>query len=237
MSNNFFRFKQFAIYQEESVFKVGTDGVLLGAYADLTGGKRILDVGTGTGLIALMVAQRTDAGIVAIEPEVNSYREACNNVKSSRWCDRISVKNIEFQKYSSEQTPKFDIIISNPPYFRDSLKNPDSNKSATRHSDSLTSSDILFGANHLLNPKGNLQIILPYAEGTLFIAEASHFGLYCNHIIKIKSVPTGNIIRLILKFERIKKPLSEKFLTIETGTRHRYTEEYKEVTRDFYLDI
>ena len=80
MSNNFFRFKQFAIYQEESVFKVGTDGVLLGACADLTGGKRILDVGTGTGLIALMVAQRTDAGIVAIEPEVNSYREACVNV-------------------------------------------------------------------------------------------------------------------------------------------------------------
>jgi tRNA1Val (adenine37-N6)-methyltransferase len=235
MANNYFSFKEFTINQDKTIFKVGTDGVLLGACADITEGKRILDVGTGTGLIALMVAQRTAAGIVAIEPEINSYNEACENVRNSEWQNRISVENVDFQRYSSEQTQKFDIIISNPPYFRDTLKNPDRDKSATRHSDSLTFSDILFGANHLLNPKGNLQIILPYAEGTLFIAEASQSGLYCNRIIKIKPVPAGNIIRLILKFERVKKPLLEKFLTIETGTRHRYTEEYKEITKDFYL--
>ena len=235
MANNYFSFKAFTINQDKTIFKVGTDGVLLGACADITGGKRILDVGTGTGLIALMIAQRTNAGIVAIEPEINSYKEVCQNVRNSEWQNRISVENVDFQRYSSEQTQKFDIIISNPPYFRDSLKNPDRDKSATRHSDSLTSSEILNGATRLLNPEGNLQIILPYAEGTLFIAEASQFGLYCNRIIKIKPVPAGNIIRLILKFERVKKPLLEKFLTIETGTRHRYTEEYKEITKDFYL--
>jgi tRNA1Val (adenine37-N6)-methyltransferase len=237
MSNNYFRFKQFTIYQEHSVFKVGTDGVLLGACADMTGGKRILDVGTGTGLIAIMIAQRINVEIVAIEPERNSYKEACENVRNSEWHNRISVENVDFQKYSSEQTQKFDIVVTNPPYFKDSLKNPDKDKSATRHSDSLTASEILKGANQLLGPEGNLQIILPYAEGTLFIAEASQFEFYCNRIIKIKTVPNGKIIRLILKFERYKRPLLEKFLTIETGTRHRYTEEYKAVTKDFYLNF
>jgi tRNA1Val (adenine37-N6)-methyltransferase len=235
MSNNYFTFKQFTIIQEKSVFKVGTDGVLLGACAALSGAKRILDVGTGTGLIAIMAAQRSDAEIVAIEPDENSYKEACNNVNNTKWHKRIIVQNIGFQKYFSGRTEKFDIIITNPPYFSDSLKNPDTVKSEARHSDSLTSSEILDGANNLLNPGGSLQLILPYTEGTLFIAEASQYGFFCNHIIKIKAIPAGDIKRLILKFERVRKPASEKFLTIETGTRHRYTEEYKEFTREFYL--
>jgi tRNA1Val (adenine37-N6)-methyltransferase len=237
MSNNYFRFKQFTINQEKSVFKVGTDGVLLGALADLTGGKRILDIGTGTGLIATMVAQQSAAEIVAIEPDENSFLEACDNVRNSKWFDRINVINIGFQEYSSGKTEKFDIIISNPPYFKDSLKNRDENKSAARHSYYLTSSEILSGANKILNPEGSLQVIFPYTEGTLFIAEASQFSFYCNRIIKIKSIPNGDIKRLFLKFERTKKPLIENFLTIETGVRHRYTEEYKEITKDFYLNF
>ena len=237
MPNNYFRFKQFIINQEKSVFKVGTDGVLLGACADLTEGKKILDAGTGTGLIAIMIAQRTDVDIIAIEPDENSYLEACDNVERSKWHNRINVKNIGFQKYSTGQKEKFDIIISNPPYFRDSLRNPDELKSAARHAYSLTSSEILEGANKLLKSEGSLQIVLPYVEGTLFIAEAIQYGFYCNRIIKVKPVPGGEIKRLILKFERIKKPLLEKFLTIETGIRHRYTEEYKEVTKDFYLNF
>jgi tRNA1Val (adenine37-N6)-methyltransferase len=235
MSNNYFRFKQFTIIQEKSVFKVGTDGVLLGACADLSGAKRILDIGTGTGLIAIMVAQRSDAEIVAIEPEENSCLEACDNVSNSKWQNRIIVQNIGFQKYASLQSGQFDVIISNPPYFKDSLKNPDENKSAARHSVSLTSAEILEGASNLLNPGGSLQLILPYVEGTLFIAEASKHGFFCNRIVKIKPIPTGDIKRLILKFERTRKPVLEKFLTIETGTRHRYTEEYKEITKEFYL--
>jgi tRNA1Val (adenine37-N6)-methyltransferase len=237
MSNNYFRFKQFTIDQEMSVFKVGTDGVLLGACADLTGARRILDIGTGTGLLAIMAAQRSYASVVAIEPEIKTFRQACENVADSKWSDRIEVLNTGINEYSSGNNEKFDIIISNPPYFRDSLKNPDADKSAARHSESLTSSDLLQGTAKLLSTDGSLQIILPYAEGTLFIAEASQYSFFCNRIIKIKPVPTGDVKRLILKFERIKKPLSEKFLTIETGTRHRYTEEYKEITKDFYLEF
>lgn len=237
MSNNYFIFKQFTINQEKSVFKVGTDGVLIGACADLTEGKKIMDVGTGTGLIALMAAQRSKAAITAIEPEIKSYQEAYENAANSKWGDRIEVLNIGFCEYSPGIDEKFDVILSNPPYFRDSQKNPDAEKSAVRHSDSLTSSDILEGAGKLLNPDGSLQLILPYVEGTLFIAEASKYRFFCNRIIKIKPVPAGDIKRLILKFERIRKPLQEKFLTIETGPRHKYTEEYKEITKDFYLNF
>lgn len=235
MANKYFKFKQFKINQEKSVFKVGTDGVLIGACADLTGGKRILDIGTGTGLIALMAAQRSEAAITAIEPEIKSYQEACENAANSKWSDRIEVLNIGFREYYAGIDEKFDIILSNPPYFRDSLQNPDPEKSAARHSYYLNSYDILEGSGKLLKTGGSLQLILPYAEGTLFIAEASKYGFFCNRIIKIKPVPAGDIKRLIMKFERIRKPLKEKFLTIETGPRHRYTEEYKEITKDFYL--
>jgi tRNA1Val (adenine37-N6)-methyltransferase len=235
MANDFFSFKEFTIKQNIAVFKVGTDGVLLGACSDLSGASGILDIGTGTGLIAIMSAQRSNAEITAIEPEIKSWNQACQNVLECKWRERINVINKSLTEYSHSTGLKFDIIISNPPYFSDSLKNPDENKSVTRHSDSLTSSEILEGVSSLLNPMGSLQLILPYAEGTLFIAEASQYGFFCNRIIKIKPVPTGDIKRLILKFERLRKPVLEKFLTIETGVRHKYTEDYKEVTKDFYL--
>jgi tRNA1Val (adenine37-N6)-methyltransferase len=235
MAKNYFRFKQFTINQERSVFKVGTDGVLLGACAELAGAKRILDVGTGTGLIAIMAAQRSNASIVAIEPELRSFQQACENVMNCKWKNRIEVINNGYTGYSAGCSEKFDVIISNPPFFRDSLKNPDPDKSAARHNDFLTSNDILHNAVKLLNPGGNLQLILPYTEGTLFIAEASQFGFFCTRIIKIKPYPSGETIRIIMKFERIKKPVTESFITIETGTRHTYTEVYKEATKEFYL--
>ena len=237
MANNYFRFKEFTINQDKAVFKVGTDGVILGACSDLSGASRILDIGTGTGLIAIMTAQRSNATIIAIEPEVNSYQQACENVMECKWRNRIEVINKGLNEYYSSVDLKFDIILSNPPYFRDSLKNPDKDKSAARHSDSLTELEILDGALKLLNQEGSLQLILPYTEGTMFIAEASRYGFFCNRIIKIRPVPTGEIKRLILKFERTKKQIQEKFLTIETGVRHKYTEDYKEITRDFYLSF
>jgi tRNA1Val (adenine37-N6)-methyltransferase len=235
MPNNYFTFKKFTIVQEKSLFKVGTDGVLLGACADLSGAKRILDVGTGTGLIALMAAQRSEASIVALEPDPGSFNEASSNVSNSEWTKRITLINSGFQNYSSEQPESFDVVLSNPPYFRDSLLNPDDSKSSTRHTYSLGPEEILQGAMKLLTPVGSLQLILPYTEGTLFIAEASWYGFYCNRIIRVRSVPTGNVKRLILKLERTRKQVSEKFLTIGTGIRHQFTEEYKEFTKDFYL--
>lgn len=234
MANNYFSFKQFAINQEKSAFKVGTDGVLLGAVSDVAGVKRILEIGTGTGLIALMLAQRSDAEIVAIEPDYESYCQACENVNRSKWNSRISVINFDLQNWLPEGE-KFDLIVTNPPYFTDSLKNPDLRKANARHNDSLTSEELLTGATRLLEEKGKFQLILPYVEGNIFIAEAINYGFYCNSILKIRPLPTAEIRRLILTFSRKKSIPAEKFLTIEKGERHEFTEEYINLTKEFYL--
>jgi tRNA1Val (adenine37-N6)-methyltransferase len=237
MANNYFRFKQFTIQQGRSAFKVGTDGVLLGACSELSRAKKILDIGTGTGLIAIMAAQRCNAEIVAIEPDKKSFCQASENINDCKWESRIHIENTDFHNYYNCNNVKFDAILTNPPFFRDSLKNPVSEKSTTRHSESLTSSEILRGTAKLLAKEGSLQLILPYVEGNLFIAEAIDFGFFCNRIIKIKPFPEADIKRLILLFERNKKLVTEKFLTIKTGVRHQYTKEYKEVTKDFYLNF
>jgi tRNA1Val (adenine37-N6)-methyltransferase len=235
MANDYFNFRQFTIRQERAAFKVGTDGVLLGACADLSESGNILDIGTGTGLIAIMAAQRSGAIIDAIEPDKDSFEQAKDNIRACKWTGRINVIHSDLQDYLPGNEQKYYSILTNPPYFRDSLRNPDAAKSSARHTSSLSPDEILKGCSKLLRPEGNLQLILPYEEGTLFIAEASGYGFFCNNIIKIKPNPTGKIIRLIMKFERSRKPVHEKFLTIETGVRHQYTEDYKEVMRDFYL--
>jgi tRNA1Val (adenine37-N6)-methyltransferase len=234
MANNYFSFKQFTIFQDKSAFKVGTDGVLLGAFADIAGVKRILDIGSGTGLIAIMLAQRCEAEIIAIEPDYESYIQACDNVRLCKWNSRITVEHTDFQNYYPDEG-KFDLIVSNPPFFSDSLKSPDPRKSAARHNDSLTSEELLFGVSRLLDDDGHLQLIMPYVEGTVFIAEAQEYGLYCNNILKIKPLPMAEIRRLILLFSRERLKVTEKFITIEHGKRHEFTEEYINLTKDFYL--
>jgi tRNA1Val (adenine37-N6)-methyltransferase len=236
MSNNYFIFKQFTINQEHSAFKVGTDAVLLGASTDVTGKKRILDVGTGTGIIALILAQRCDAEITAIESDYGSFIQALENINQSKWSGRIKVENFFLQDYSPDNV-KFDLLVTNPPYFIDSLKNPDPARSATRHNVTLTHSDILSGAARLLEEKGSLQLILPYVEGNIFIAEAQEYGFYCNRILKVKPMPTAEIRRLVLGFSRQKIKPVERFLTIEKGKRHDFTEEYIQLTNDFYLNF
>jgi tRNA1Val (adenine37-N6)-methyltransferase len=233
MANNYFSFKQFTIFQDKSAFKVGTDGVLLGAVADITGVRNILDIGSGTGLISIMLAQRSDAEITAIEPDPESYIQATENVRSCRWNDRIKVEHTDLQKFNPA-FGNFDLIVTNPPYFSGSLKSPDPRKSSARHNDSLTSAELLEGVVNILNDDGRFQLIMPYAEGNIFIAEANRYGLYCNNILKIKPLPSSEIRRLIMTFSRIRKKPFERFLTIEHG-RHQFTEDYMNLTRDFYL--
>ncbi len=233
MANNYFSFKQFTINQDKSAFKVGTDGVLLGAVADISAARHILDIGSGTGLIPIMLAQRCNAEIVALEPDHESYCQCLENVSLCRWKDRIKVGNVKLQDYSDH--PRFDLVVTNPPYFTDSMKNPDPRKSSARHNDSLTNDELLKGALKLLSAKGRLQIIMPYAEGNVLIAEAAGYGLFCNNILKIRPMPASDIRRLIMTFTRHSLRPTEKILTIEYGRRHEFTEEYKDLTREFYL--
>ena len=234
MANDYFSFKQFTIYQGKSAFKVGTDGVLLGAYADLSGVRSILDIGSGTGLISLMLAQRCEAEITAIEPDLESFIQTCENVSRCPWHKRIKVRHTDLQNFDQKQE-KFNLIVTNPPYFISSLKSPDPRKSVARHNDSLTSAEILDGVLKFMREDGHLQLILPYVEGNVFIAVANKYGLYCNSILKIKSLPTAEISRLILTFSKSKKSPVESFLTIEHGRRHEFTEEYINLTKEFYL--
>lgn len=236
MSNNYFRFKQFSILQERSAFRVGTDGVLLGAFADVTDAGTILDVGTGTCLIALMLAQRSGAEIVAIEPDADSFAEACQNAGNSKWKDRIRIENCRLQDFVP-RTGLFDLLVTNPPYFIDSLKNPDPVKSKTRHNVTMNHNDILESADRLLKKSGRLQLILPYEEGKVFIDKAAEYGFCCNSLLKIKAVSSGPVIRMISCFSRKRSKVTEKLLTIEKGERHDYTDEYKNLTRNFYLNF
>jgi tRNA1Val (adenine37-N6)-methyltransferase len=234
MANSHFTFKEFTIFQEKAAFKAGTDGVLLGAVADVTNRKRILDIGTGTGLISIMLAQRCDAEIVSLEPDYESFLQAEENVLQCKWKSRINVINSDLQNYTCDEV-KFDLIVTNPPFFSNSLKNPDPRKSSARHNDSLSSDDLLTHVSRLMNDGGIFQLIMPYVEGTIFIAEAQEYGLYCNNILKIKPLPTAEVRRLIMTFSRDRLKLTERFLTIERGERHEFTDDYKALTKDFYL--
>lgn len=233
MPNNYFHFRQFTILQDRCAFKVGTDGVILGAYADISGAGDILDIGSGTGLITIMCAQRCEAAITALEPDMESFLQLSENIGACKWKDRIKAVNARLQEY--DPGSRFDLIVSNPPYFINSIRNPDSRKSTARHNDNLSHSDLLSGVLKLLGPEGKFQVIMPFAEGNVFIAEAAGSGLYCNEILKIKPLPAAEIRRLVLTFSRQIGKTSEKFLTIEHGPRHDFTEEYKSLTREFYL--
>jgi tRNA1Val (adenine37-N6)-methyltransferase len=234
MTNNYFNFKQFSINQDKSAFKVGTDGVLLGACADIEGVGRILDIGSGTGLISMMLAQRCDAELTAIEPDQDSFIQMYDNFRQCKWHERLKAVHTTLQNFDKEEV-KFDLIVTNPPYFTDSLKNPDPRKSAARHSDSLTPDEILRGVLKFMDEEGSFQLILPYVEGNIFIALANKYGLYCNSILKIRPLPSSEIRRMILKFSKIQKKPVESFLTIEHGRRHEFTEEYINLTKEFYL--
>jgi tRNA1Val (adenine37-N6)-methyltransferase len=235
MANNYFKFKQFTISQDRCAMKVGTDGVLLGAWADCENAKTILDIGTGTGLIALMLAQRSTAHIDAIEIDQSASEQAGENVTKSPWETRISVINKSLQQFTEQIDKKYDLIVSNPPFFQNSLYAPNQSRTNARHNASLEYEDILDASLKLLSNNGMLSLILPYLEGTMFIVKAAGKGLYCVRQTNILPNPGKAPKRLLLEFTKIKKPLVEQEIIIELNKRHEYSDAYKNLTRDFYL--
>ena len=215
--------------------KVGTDGVLLGAWANCDSIERILDIGTGTGLIALMLAQRSKATIDAIEIDAEASVQAKENVEKSPWSEKISVINQSFQDFIEKSNNKYDLIVTNPPYFQNSLFAPDKKRTDARHNSNLELGDVIMGTKKLLNREGVLSIILPYLEGNMFILKASEEGLYCVRQTKVLPKPNREPKRLLLEFQQIKKPLVEQELIIELNKRHEYSEAYKNLTKNFYL--
>lgn len=227
-----FNFKQFKIIQSDEVHKVGTDGVLLGAWTSMSKENKILDVGTGTGLIALMASQRTGAMVTALEPHLESFRLALNNVLNSPWSERIKVLETSIQDFSTSE--QFDLIISNPPFFSNSLLPPTDARKIHRHTKSLTLKDLIDSAARLLQPHGKLSVVLPVLEAHQFLLLAEERKLFPTRITQVRSKKLKPVERLMMElgFEALSTKNDEVILLNEQGFK---TEEYSRITQDFYL--
>lgn len=237
MANPYFSFKQFTVYHHQCAMKVGIDGVLLGAWASVDNCQRILDIGTGTGLIALMIAQRCDALIDAIDIAPDAILQATENINLSPWKNRITLHEIAVQNYSSELKDGYDLIVSNPPYFVNSTKSPLENRSAARHTDTLTHEELLEHACKMLNPNGRICFILPIIEGQACINYAFKLGLSSTKIVTVFPKPNAPAKRLLLEFSFIKSETITTDLVIESAERHQYSEEFTQLAKDFYLKL
>ena len=235
MSNPFFTFKQFTIRHDRCAMKVGTDGVLLGAWTNVSHSCRMLDIGTGTGLIALMLAQRCpQASITAIDIDTDAVGQAQENVLLSPWSDRVEVKLQDICKYLTDK--HFDTIVSNPPYFIDSLKCPDGQRNTARHTDTLDAERLLGSVSRLLTDDGRFSIILPAEQTDLLIQTAYTQGLYPSRQTAVITRPGLSPKRILMEFQKTKETFQPDELIIELE-RHVYSEGYIALTKDFYLKM
>ena len=227
-----FRFKQFAVEQEDVAMKVGTDGVLLGVWADCDGAKRILDIGTGTGVIALMLAQRNaEADIYAVEIDETATRRARSNFDLSPWAERLTVECCAVQEFGENE--KFDLIISNPPYFVDSLLPPDAKRSTARHTHDLSFEELDKAVCRMLADNGRFALILPTAEFEKYLAITQLYLVRRCDVHPTVGAPTKRVMAEFAK--RKSDEIKYENITIEKEKRGDYTDEYRTLTKDFYL--
>ncbi len=236
MPNEWFKFKQFTILQDKSAMKVGTDGVLLGAWANCKNAKSVLDIGTGTGVISLMLAQRfQNITIISIDIDKDAATQAKQNFDNSPWKERLKSINISAQEFTKLQQNKFDYIISNPPYFENSLPCKNNKISIARHTVSLNINELIHTTNTLLNKTGTFAIILPEQNINYFIEKSAKNNLFCNRKLLVKPKLEKNTKRVLLELSRNKTSEQTEILIIENKERHNFTDDYKELTKNFYL--
>lgn len=238
MPNSSFAFKQFTIKQDKCAMKVGTDAVLLGAWVIPNGSANILDIGTGTGIIALMLAQKSKAQIEAIDIDENAVIQAKQNISESKFSTSVVVSHISLQEFSKSSNKKFSLIVTNPPYFEQSLKSSNAQRSHARHADVLPFEDLIEGVLKLLDPKGKFCLILPRLEAEKFRVLAEKRGLHLSKLLRIKSrADKDTDKRHLMQFEFTPSEFSETTLVIEENERHHYTPEYKDFTKDYYVNF
>lgn len=233
-----FQFKQFTIQQDKTAMKVGTDGVLLGAWANLDFyPNSILDIGAGTGLIALMMAQRCDAVTIdAIELNDEAYEQTVENFENSEWGDRLFCYHASLAEFTDEIDDKYDFIISNPPFYTSTYKELPEDRAMARHAESLTYVDLLNSTAKLLSEQGNCAFIIPFEEEENFLKIAEENQLYPNRITRVKGAVNTAVKRSLLQFSFLKTEVIFSELTLELS-RHNYTEDYKSLVQDFYLKL
>lgn len=233
---NYFRFKKFEIIQAQSTMKVNTDAILIGSWAKVDNCFNILDVGTGTGVIALMVAQRAErAKVIGIEIEEKSFLEAYANAENSIFSNSVYMVHDSIQNFCQLHTNSFDHIISNPPFFTEGTFSSNENKANVRHAIKLPHGDLLNAVTNLLSKEGKFSVILPCIEGYRFIELAERSGLYTSRITEVRPRLTKSIERLLIEFTRVEHEKEEKEIVIYYENSKDYTDEFKNLTKAFYL--
>jgi len=238
MSNKPFQFKQFTIQQDKTAMKVGTDGVLLGAWVAIESDPfSILDIGAGTGLIALMLAQKSNAELIdAVELNNEAYEQTVANFEESDWGDRLFCYHASLQEFAEEIDDSYDLIVSNPPFYTSTYKNLEEDRAMARHTETLTYRDLLQGVSKLLSENGSCAFIIPYLEAANFIKIAAESKLFPNRITNVKGTETSEIKRSLLQFSFEENEIEITMLVIEIE-RHNYTSAYKNLVKDFYLKM
>ncbi len=233
-----FQFKEFTIQQDKTAMKVGTDGVLLGAWADLSNKPNsILDIGTGTGLIALQLAQRSESEMIdALEIEPNAYEQAVDNFENSIWGDRLFCYHASLQEFVNEMDEKYDLIISNPPFYTDTFKEVELKRATARHTTDLSFSELLSATAKLLSSNGSCAFIIPFHEEDQFLHIAKKENLYPVKITRVRGNAQSEIKRSLLQLRFSKGKLETDELIIEIE-RHLYTNDYKDLVKYFYLKM
>jgi tRNA1Val (adenine37-N6)-methyltransferase len=229
-----FNFKKFSVEQDNTKMKIGTDGVLLGAWTPLYHPKRILDIGTGTGVIALMLAQRNSETIIdAVEIDQSSYLQAKQNFSSSPWHERLNIYHSSIQDYSNLTNWKYDLIVSNPPFFSNSTPSIHESNNLVKHTLFLSHDDLIKSVDHLLLEEGIFSVIIPVQESSNFISKSRDYGLFPRNITRIRSKESKPVTRLLISFSKL--AINELILLNESTLRNDRTEAYQKLTEDFYL--
>lgn len=234
-----FQFKQFSLEQDRCAMKIGTDGVLLGAWVPITNNPfSILDIGAGTGIIAIMLAQRSNAQqIDALEIDEEAYEQSVDNFENSPWSDRLFCFHAGLDEFIEEPEDEYDLIISNPPFYTDDYKSENEQRDLARFADAMPFEDLIEAADLLLSENGIFSVIIPFKEEVNFLTLAAAYELYPLKITRVKGTPTSEIKRSLLAFSRNEKTdFSIDELIIETA-RHIYTPEYISLTKEFYLKM
>ncbi len=239
MSNEYFQFKRFLVKQSSSGMKVGTDSCLLGSWVDVKNCRRVLDIGTGTGILALMCAQRLesmtlDFEINAVDIEPSAVLQARENVLSSPWAEHIHVICMDILNYQS--LDKYDLIVCNPPYFEDSLKSVGEQRTLARHNISLNFSDLINKVSNLISHEGNFCVVLPILGAAHFIQLAVEQGFYLNSRTDVQTVERKSPKRVLLSFSKKENP-NPKFDKLVIQREGQYTQDFQDLTRDFYLNF
>ncbi len=231
-----FRFKQFELSDDCSTMKIGTDAVLLGAWSNVENTLRMLDIGTGAGIIALMLAQRFDASVDAVEIDKSSAEQAESNFNQSPWKSKMKLYNTSFQDFSTASAITYDLIVSNPPFFVNALKSNQFHRNLARHTDTLSFDDLVKGIAKLLSPQGKSCIILPITESISLKRIAELNGLFCNHQTEVVSRKGLAPNRMLMEFSKSKTNFKMTSLNI-LNEDSSYTDEFKDLTKDFYLNF